>query len=104
MLGLPFYGYGFGALDSPVISMNYKEIVSLYPNNLSDTLNLPGNVVMYFNNMRTIKMKTQLAINKATGVMIWQILGDTNGDHSLLNVIDQVIHKNSKRTVQENDE
>ncbi len=42
-LGLPFYGYGFGALDSPAVSMNYKEITSLYPNNLSsDTLMLPG--------------------------------------------------------------
>jgi chitinase len=97
VLGLPFYGYGFVALDSPVVSMNYKQIVSLYPNNLSDTLSLPGNMVMYFNNMGTIKKKTKLAMKEAGGVMIWQLLGDADGEHSLLNNIYQVIHNNLKK-------
>ena len=100
VLGLPFYGYGFGALDSPVVSMNYKQIVSLYPDNLSDTLNLPGNVVMYFNNISTIKKKTQLAMEKSGGVMIWQLLGDTTDDHSLLNIIYQTVRNDWKRNVQ----
>jgi chitinase len=91
VLGLPFYGYGFGALDSPVLSMNYKQIVSLYPDNLSDTISLPGNKVMYFNNMLTIKKKTQLAMERAAGVMIWQLLGDATGDRSLLDIIFHVI-------------
>lgn len=95
VLGLPFYGYGFGALDSSVVSMDYKQIVSLYPNNeLSDTLNLPGNVIMYYNNISTIRRKTELAIKNGGGVMIWQLLGDVAGDNSLLNAIDQVVHKN----------
>ncbi len=88
VLGLPFYGYGFGALDSPVVSMNYKEIISLYPDNeLTDTLRLQGNVLLYYNNIPTIKKKTKLAMKKAGGVMIWQLLGDTTGDNSLLNTI-----------------
>ncbi len=94
-LGLPFYGYGFGALDSPAVSMNYKEIDSLYPGNQSsDTLMLPGNVVMYYNSIPTVKKKTELAMKKAGGVMIWQLLGDTKGDKSLLNTINNVIYQN----------
>lgn len=93
VLGLPFYGYGFGKADSPVISMNYKQIVALYPQELSDTLNLPENMVMYFNNLATIKKKTKLALQKGGGVMIWQILGDAEGKQSLLSAINSVIHR-----------
>ncbi len=93
ILGLPFYGYGFGPIDSPAVSMEYKQISSLYPNELSDKLHFPGNVVMYYNNMATIKKKTELAIQKGGGVMIWQLLGDDRGDKSLLNAIYQVVHE-----------
>lgn len=91
VLGLPFYGYGFGAVDSPVVSMSYKKLSSLYPENLSDTIILPGNVVMYYNNMATIKEKTELAKEKAGGVMIWQLSGDAPSEKSLLNVIDATV-------------
>lgn len=94
VLGLPFYGYGFGPVDSPAISMDYKKIISLYSeSDSSDTLNLPGNVIMYYNNMATIKKKTELAMQKAGGVMIWQLLGDASGEKSLLNAIYNVIHE-----------
>lgn len=94
VLGLPFYGYGFGAIDSPVVSMSYKQIVSFFPNPPpSDTLQLPNNVIMYFNNLETIKKKTRLALQKAAGVMIWQLLGDAEGDLSLLNAINEVIEQ-----------
>ena len=92
VLGLPVYGYGFGKADSPVISMSYKQIVALYPGGLSDTLNLPGNIVMYYNNVSTIKKKTKLAIQEGGGVMIWQLLGDADGKQSLLGAINNVIH------------
>jgi GH18 family chitinase len=93
VLGLPFYGYGFGPKDSPVVSMDYKRIVSLYPNaQFSDTLALPGNMFLYFNNMEMIKRKTQLAIQKAGGVMIWELQGDAEGENSLLDVIYDVVH------------
>ena len=99
VLGLPFYGYGFGAIDSPVISMDYKSIVSFNSNAESlDTLKLPGNVILYYNSMYTIKKKTELAINKASGVMIWQLQGDSAGDNSLLNTIQLTIRKNLNAT------
>lgn len=91
VLGLPFYGYGFSPLDSPVVSLNYQQISSLYPDNLnSDTLLMPGNVTMYFNNIATIKRKTKLAMQEGGGVMIWQLLGDAKGENSLLNAINEV--------------
>ncbi|MEO8819703.1 MAG: glycosyl hydrolase family 18 protein [Ginsengibacter sp.] len=97
VLGLPFYGYGFGPKDSPVLSMDYKQIVALYPNaQFSDTLALPGNMFLYFNNKNMIKRKTQLAMQKAGGVMIWELQGDAEGENSLLDVIDEVIKKSEK--------
>ncbi len=102
ILGLPFYGYGFGPVDSPAISMDFKQIVSLFPDReTSDTLNLPGNIVMYYNNIATIKKKTQLAMQKAGGIMIWQLLGDSEGDMSLLNNIYNVIYKNLNTSSEE---
>lgn len=102
-LGLPFYGYGFGASDSTVVSMNYKQIVAFYldaglPNTQSDTLSLPGKVVMYYNNVSTIIKKTTLAMKNAGGVMIWQLLGDTVDENSLLNTIYRVVHRRPEIT------
>lgn len=98
ILGLPFYGYGFGPVDSPVVSMDYKQITELYPgNNSSDTLKMPGDIIMYFNNIPAIKKKTELAIKNAGGVMIWQLLGDAEGKLSLLNTIYTVVHKNENK-------
>lgn len=94
ILGLPFYGYAFSNLDSPAISMNYKQIVSLYPDERSDTIHFSGTVTMYYNNMATIKKKSLLALKNAGGVMIWQLLGDNDGDKSLLNAINEVIRGN----------
>lgn len=101
-LGLPFYGYGFGAADSSVVSMTYNEIASLYPNQESDTLLLPGNVTMYYNNKATIKKKTRLALQQAGGVMVWQLLGDATAEASLLETIHQAIHKKEKAARPEN--
>ena len=90
-LGLPFYGYGFGAPDSPAISMTYKDILTRYASIETDTVQMPGNIIMYFNNVSTIKKKTKLALKNAGGVMIWQLLGDATGENSLLNAISEMI-------------
>lgn len=97
VLGLPFYGYGFGALDSPVVSMEYNQIISAYPGGKSsDTLMLPGKITMYHNGTSTIKKKTELAMVKAGGVMIWQILGDAPGENSVLTTIYEAVHEDEK--------
>lgn len=105
LLGVPFYGYGFGAIDSPAISMSYKEIATLYPDSLvSDTVRLPPNVMFYYNNISTIKKKTELAVERGGGVMIWQLLGDATGDKSLLNTIYNVAHQQLEPTAKRKSE
>ncbi len=95
-LGVPFYGYGFGpTLTTPGISMNYGEIVSQFPGAESaDQLDMPGGKVLYYNGIPTIKMKTILAKDEASGVMIWQLSGDAPGSKSLLQAIDEAVKEN----------
>ncbi|MFS8081989.1 MAG: glycosyl hydrolase family 18 protein [Ginsengibacter sp.] len=96
ILGLPFYGYGFGPRDT-AISMDYRHISEEFPaRNISDTFHLPDGIVMYYNNEGTIKLKTQLAIKQAGGIMIWQLTGDSQGEKSLLNLIYNTIHQKKK--------
>jgi chitinase len=94
VLGLPFYGYGFSSTTTSVLTMDYKQIVSSLPESVSqDSINLTGDVIMYYNGIPTIKRKSALAEENAGGVMIWQLLGDASGENSLLEAIRQVIYK-----------
>jgi len=89
VLGVPFYGYGFGPeLTSPAISMNYGQIVTQFPGaEAFDEFKMPDGKILYYNGVATIKQKTALAKEKASGIMIWQLKGDANGEHSLLKAI-----------------
>lgn len=87
-LGVPFYGYDFG--QSPVTAYTYRYIVN------QDTLNAQADQTaqIYYNGIPTIKAKTQLAQEKVSGVMIWELGGDVYGvnkDYSLLKAIDEAI-------------
>jgi GH18 family chitinase len=94
VLGLPFYGYGFSSTTTSVLTMDYKQIASSFPESVfQDSINLPGDVIMYYNGIPTIKRKTALAEENAGGVMIWQLLGDASGENSLLEAIHQVVYK-----------
>ena len=88
-LGVPFYGYGYGPeLTSPAISMSYADIVSAYPGSeLVDEWKRDDGKILYYNGIPTIKKKTELARQKAGGVMIWQVMGDAKGSKSLLRSI-----------------
>ncbi|HVG13164.1 MAG TPA: glycosyl hydrolase family 18 protein [Flavisolibacter sp.] len=97
-LGLPFYGYVFGAPTSPVTSMTYGDIIATgRVQHEGDTLQLPGGTVVYFNGAATIKAKTTMAANRAGGVMIWQILGDADGTNSLLELINKTVERSRKK-------
>jgi chitinase len=94
-LGVPFYGYGFGT-NAPE-SIAYKDIIAQYPGaENTDQVTVPGGGVIYYNGAPTIKAKTQLALEKAGGVMIWQLLQDTQGEKALLCVIDDTIKSQKK--------
>lgn len=92
VLGVPFYGYGYGTTPTtPAISRNYRQILTDFPEaGQADQLDWPGDMTMYYNGVETMKKKTELAKGKASGIMIWQILGDAPGDKSLLKVINDV--------------
>jgi len=87
ILGLPFYGYGFGAAFRDD-EYAYSEIVNTYAG--AENKDQVGNTI-YYNGIPTIKAKTTLAIQKGAGVMIWQLASDASGVKSLLLAIDQVI-------------
>lgn len=99
VLGVGFYGYGFGpAVTSPATSMNFREIVVKFPGAESvDQLNLQDSAIMYYNGIPTIKKKTALAKQMASGIMIWQISGDAVGEKSLLQAINDEAHGNRER-------
>jgi chitinase len=88
-LGVPFYGYGFGGTAPE--SMSYKNILRQYPDSVNqDQMHLNGGMV-YYNGLPTIRKKTELAREKVSGVMIWQLLQDSTGVKSLLGEIDGVV-------------
>ncbi|MEP6930873.1 MAG: glycosyl hydrolase family 18 protein, partial [Flavobacterium sp.] len=86
IIGLPFYGYGFGASANQGIS--YANIVSQYPG--AENLDQVGNTI-YYNGIPTIKAKTTFAVQNAGGVMIWELSQDAVGSKSLLTAVNQVI-------------
>jgi len=90
-LGVPFYGYGYGPeITSPAISMDFGEIVTAFPGaELVDEWTMPDGKIIYYNGIPTMKQKVMLAREKASGIMIWQIQGDAEGDKSLLKVINK---------------
>lgn len=94
VLGVPFYGYGYGPkLTSAAVTMTYKDIVAAFAGSeLVDQWAMPGGKIIYYNGIPTIKRKTSLAREKASGIMIWQILGDAPGDTSLLRAINDVAY------------
>jgi GH18 family chitinase len=91
-LGVGFYGYGFGPeISSAPVSMSYRELLRLYPNaHGSDEQLLSSGATFYYNGMETIRKKNILAKKLASGIMIWQLMGDATGDKSLLSAINSM--------------
>ncbi|HEY2726649.1 MAG TPA: glycosyl hydrolase family 18 protein [Parafilimonas sp.] len=90
-LGVPFYGWGFYNKFSQD-EYAYGDLVNQYPgaqneDQVADTI--------YYNGIPTIKKKTNLALKKASGIMIWQLTEDAQGKYSLLNTIYKTVHKTS---------
>ena len=54
---------------------------------------VPGGGTIYYNGIPTIKSKVQLALQKAGGIMIWQLMQDASGAKSLLNRITTELNK-----------
>src|SRR6187431_538248 len=89
IIGVPFYGYGFGAAANQGIS--YANIVAQYPG--AENVDQVGNTI-YYNGIPTIKQKATFANQNAGGIMIWELSQDAVGSKSLLNAISEVISTN----------
>ena len=84
VLGVPFYGYGFGAAfknrDYP-----YATIVADYPS--AENLDQVGDTIWY-NGIPTIKRKAGYVASRGLGgIMIWSLDYDAKGERSLLSAI-----------------
>ena len=84
VLGVPFYGYGFGAAfksrDYP-----YAEILKEFPG--AEQVDQIGDTIWY-NGKPTIRAKCDYVRKVGLGgVMIWSLDTDAPGEHSLLKVI-----------------
>jgi chitinase len=89
VVGVPFYGYGFGEAfkkrDYP-----YSAILASYPG--AEKSDQAGNTIWY-NGIPTIKAKTKYVLDESlAGVMIWSLDSDVKGEHSLLNAIHETLH------------
>ncbi|SEN25453.1 Chitinase, GH18 family [bacterium A37T11] len=95
-IGLPFYGYGFGT-NAPE-SIFYRDLVKNYPGSeTKDEVTVSGGGVIYYNGIPTIQKKVTFALDQgAGGVMVWQLLHDSDDEKSLLKAINDTIqnHKN----------
>ncbi len=84
VLGLPFYG------RTPYMS---------YRNLLENDLHAHAKDVIgkvHYNGVAMIQKKTQLALQKCGGVMIWELSQDAVGEHSLLKAIDNILIQQKK--------
>ncbi|MGY0407762.1 MAG: glycosyl hydrolase family 18 protein [Polaribacter sp.] len=87
-LGVPFYGFDYST--SIVKSKTYKEVISDKGVAFADK-DIAGKI--FYNGRATIKEKTKLALQKAGGIMIWELSQDSFDAYSLLDVIYKEIKK-----------
>lgn len=84
VLGVPFYGYGFGAAFRKH-DYSYREIVERFPG--AEQRDQTGDTIWY-NGIPTIRAKAQWARDEGlAGVMIWSLDYDVPGPRSLLTAI-----------------
>jgi GH18 family chitinase len=84
VLGVPFYGYGFGAAfrkrDYP-----YAAIVASHPG--AENLDQIGDTIWY-NGIPTIRAKARYVAEQGLGgMMIWSLDYDVKGERSLLTAV-----------------
>ena len=88
VLGVPFYGYGFGK-DFRKGGYPYSAIVASHPG--AENVDQAGNTIWY-NGIPTIKRKANLVVSQGLGgIMIWSLDGDVKGERSLLSAIHDVL-------------
>ncbi len=84
VLGVPFY--------SRPNAITYTELVQAEPGAAqTDSIEYNG-TIQYYNGIPTMKQKTTLALESASGIMIWVVTDDAPGEASLLAAIDRTVN------------
>jgi GH18 family chitinase len=83
VLGVPFYARPGGA--------SYRTLLANDPATASGDRILFKGVEQNYNGPATIRRKTELALQLAGGIMIWELSKDARGSDSLLRVIGETV-------------
>lgn len=83
VMGVPFYG----APDMP-----YFKLIQDDPAAAQTDVYEDSGLSFHYNGIPTIQTKTNMAMEKANGIMFWALDYDTQGDLSLVNIIYQTLH------------
>jgi chitinase len=98
VLGVPFYGYGFG--EDYRSSYSFGDILETFGPEVAgqDLIGEACERCSYvtYNGAATIRRKTRLALEKGSGVMIWEMSQDAPGEDNLLSVIHAEIQQASE--------
>lgn len=99
LVGLPFYGYGWGSNQR---AWTFNEITTAFPGSENNDQVGSGANVIYYNGIPTIKQKCDFALANAGGVMIWELTQDATGNNSLLKAVGEVMGTNNANLVPNN--
>lgn len=83
ILGMPFYGHNFD--PSNIESLTFSDIIKEKP----EYAYLNQKDEIYYNGIHMVAHKSQLALKKAGGIMIWELGQDDFSALSLLKSVDQ---------------
>ncbi len=98
VLGVPFYGWGFGPAFTEG-GYTFAQIVDKYPG--SAVVDQTGDTI-YYNGIPTIQAKTRWVAQQGLGgVMIWSLNQDAAGKNSLLSAIHQALTTHNARAKKE---
>jgi GH18 family chitinase len=81
--------------DKAILGVNlarYKRMLARGANPYADLYDSS-----YYNGITTIQKKTELALKRGGGIMIWEITSDTTGPYSLLKAIHEVVIRKNKK-------
>lgn len=85
VLGVPFYGYGFGDYRDGYGGM--RDLIARYGEDIlkADVIGkrCGGCSYITYNGLETLEKKAKLAADKGAGIMVWEISQDTD-DHRLI--------------------
>ncbi|MCX6954152.1 MAG: glycosyl hydrolase family 18 protein [Verrucomicrobia bacterium] len=94
VLGVPFYGYGFGKAFRKS-SYAYRDILQAHPG--AEKVDEIGETIWY-NGQPTMREKVRYAVEQGLGgIMIWSLDNDVKDGRSLLGTITEAMKEGAKR-------